>query len=121
MDWKALLSQPRLLWPRLRRKARLAFNPDAHATFRLEDGSLFLAERKIGKDWGWLQNRWILIRGTDRREFNFEHRLYSGTELAQLLRDAGFSEVTLHGALDGSPYDQTAQRLVAVARKLVKA
>ncbi|MEK7404657.1 MAG: class I SAM-dependent methyltransferase [Acidobacteriota bacterium] len=84
---------------------------------QLEDGSLFLAERKVGKDWGSLQNRWILIRGSARQEFNFEHRLYSGTELGQLLRDAGFSAVTLHGAVDGSPYDLAAQRLVALARK----
>ncbi len=84
---------------------------------QLEDGSLFLAERKVGKDWGSLQNRWILICGSARQEFDFEHRLYSGTELAQLLRDAGFSAVRLHGALDGSAYDLAAQRLVALARK----
>jgi len=43
------------------------------------------------------------------------YSLYSGAELTDLLAEAGFSGVQLYGSLAGTPYDQTAQRLVAVA------
>jgi len=41
----------------------------------------------------------------------FEGRLYAGTELAPLLREAGFAEVTLFGWLDGRP--KTTKRAVS--------
>jgi hypothetical protein len=44
-------------------------------------------------------------------------RLYAGSELATLLRQAGFGRVELFGSLERTPYDQTATRLVAVATK----
>jgi hypothetical protein len=37
--------------------------------------------------------------------------------LKALLRESGFAEAKAYGGLDGSPYDQNARRLVAVARK----
>jgi hypothetical protein len=42
--------------------------------------------------------------------------MYSGSELRDRLREAGFATVSLHGGLDGSPYGLDAARLVAVAR-----
>jgi hypothetical protein len=51
------------------------------------------------------------------QEFTLSLRLYSGKELADLLRSVGFAEIFLYGALSGIPYDQNAERLVAVARK----
>jgi hypothetical protein len=42
--------------------------------------------------------------------------MYSGSELRDRLREAGFETVSLHGGLDGSPYGLDAARLVAVAR-----
>jgi SAM-dependent methyltransferase len=53
----------------------------------------------------------------ERREYTFTHRLYSGTELAESLRRAGFEPVSLYGSLAGRPYDETAETLVAVAEK----
>jgi len=41
MNWKSVLSNPRVLLPRLWRRIRLAVNPDQRAVFKLEDGSLF--------------------------------------------------------------------------------
>jgi SAM-dependent methyltransferase len=81
------------------------------------DGTLLLEERRIDSGWGSIANRWILIHGTERREYRFSHRLYSATELATLLRRAGFSSAEAYGGLDGSPYDDIARRLVIVARK----
>jgi len=60
---------------------------------------------------------WAPQMFTERREFAVGHRLYSGAELAVLLRQAGFGSVTLYGGLAGGPYDHTAQRLATVAHK----
>jgi len=83
----------------------------------LPDGSLFLQERKIREDWTWIENRWILIKDGQRKEFTLGHRLYDGAGLRALLLDSGFESVTLYGDLAGSPYDNDARRLVAVANK----
>ncbi|MFH1336360.1 MAG: class I SAM-dependent methyltransferase, partial [Candidatus Zixiibacteriota bacterium] len=82
-----------------------------------EDGVLFLEERKVTKDWSWLENRWILIKGEKREEFHFSHRPYSAVELVSLLQDSGFNTINIYGDLAGSPYDHKAKRLVAVAQK----
>lgn len=81
------------------------------------DGSLFLTEHRLRSGWDWIDVRWIVIRGTERREFTFAHRLYAGSELAILLRQAGFANVSLYGSLAATPYDHNAERLVAVAQK----
>ena len=83
----------------------------------LPDGSLFLQERRVTRDWTWMESRWILIKGAQRREYNVEHRIYDGDGLRRLLLGAGFDTVTLHGDLSGASYDTAAKRLVAVARK----
>ena len=44
-------------------------------------------------------------------------RLYSGAELGGLLVRAGFARVELYGGLDGRPYDNEAEVLVAIGRK----
>jgi SAM-dependent methyltransferase len=83
----------------------------------LADGTLFLQERSVKRDWTWMENRWIVIKDGQRFEYAVDHRLYDGAGLRALLLDAGFESVALHGGLDGAPYDTSAQRLVAVARK----
>ena len=82
-----------------------------------EDGVIWLEERKVSKDWTWIDNRWILLRGDKRDEFRVSHRLYSAAELAALLKDCGFRSVDIYGNLAGAPYDHTAERLVVVAHK----
>jgi hypothetical protein len=64
-----------------------------------------------------VETHWILIRGADRIDGSLMVRLYSGTELATLLKRAGFSEVAIYGSLAAKPHDQSAERLVAGARK----
>jgi SAM-dependent methyltransferase len=82
-----------------------------------EDGVLFLEDRKVTKDWSWMENRWILIKGEKRQEFHFSHRPYSAMELTALLKIAGFNTITIYGDLAGSPYDHKAKRLVAITQK----
>lgn len=82
-----------------------------------KDGVFLLEERRIDSGWDWIRNRWILIGERERTEYRLEHRLYSGSELSALLSQAGFRSVKLFGHLSGIPYDQSAERLVAVAEK----
>ena len=81
------------------------------------DGTLVLEERAIKDDWGWIDVCWTTLRGSQRREHRFGHRLYSAGELRKLLADAGFTAVEAYGTLAGTPYDHQAERLVVVARK----
>jgi len=65
--------------------------------------------------WEGLRNRWILTRGAEVVDRVFALRLYSGTELRAALLEAGFSAALILGSVDGSPYDQDAANLVALA------
>jgi len=80
-----------------------------------DSGVFFLEERKLSDDGGWIHNRWIKIDGDKRDEFHLSLRLYSGEELSSLLYESGFREVKLYGDLSGKPYDDTANRLIALA------
>jgi SAM-dependent methyltransferase len=84
---------------------------------RRADDSIVLEERELLDGWRRIRNRWIWIRGAERRESTLVLRLYSGAELAALLMQAGFRKVDLYGSLAATPYDQNAQRLIAVAAK----
>jgi SAM-dependent methyltransferase len=66
--------------------------------------------------WEGLRNRWIMSRDGRTIDRAFVLRLYSGTELRSALLGAGFSDVRILGGLDGSPYDEAARSLVALAR-----
>ena len=82
-----------------------------------ERNEYLLEERIVREDWSVIEHHWIWIRGPEQKVFTWSMRLYSGAELTGLLSKAGFSAVQLYGNLAGTPYDQTAQRLVAVATK----
>lgn len=82
-----------------------------------EDGVIFLEERKLSKNWSWIENRWIMLKNGEKQEFRISHRLYSAVELSELLNECGFSVVDVYGDLTGAPYDHAAKRLVAVAHK----
>lgn len=82
-----------------------------------EDDAIILEEAKLSADWSSVDNRWIIIRNGRRDEFRFSLRLYSATQLSDLLKSSGFGQVEVYGDLSSSPYDQTAKRLVVVAHK----
>ena len=81
------------------------------------DGSLLIQRVDVVEDWSRAKAEWILIRGESAQRFQFEHTLYSGRELRDLMRWAGLSDVRLYGGLDGRPYGPGATRLVAIGRK----
>jgi SAM-dependent methyltransferase len=81
------------------------------------DGVLYLERRTSADDWASMVSDWIVVREGVRADFRTKQRLYSGTELRELLLSLGFTEVQLAGGLDGeTPYDESARRLVAIAR-----
>ncbi|MGB2696438.1 MAG: methyltransferase domain-containing protein [Candidatus Zixiibacteriota bacterium] len=81
------------------------------------DGNIILEERKVCKDWTWIESRWVLLKDGKREEYTVSHRLYSAAELSLLLKQIGFKQIEVYGDLAGAPYDHTARRLVAVAHK----
>jgi hypothetical protein len=88
-----------------------------NAGFKEADGVTPAERHQIVDDWTLIKSEWMLIRDNSVQRFEFSVRLFSGHELATLLREVGFSEVTLCGDLDGRPYAPGARRLIAVARK----
>ncbi|PKL23975.1 MAG: hypothetical protein CVV47_11960 [Spirochaetae bacterium HGW-Spirochaetae-3] len=80
-------------------------------------GKLVLTEFEVVGAWEGLRNRWVVVDGDRRVDRSWVQRLYSATELRDSLTRSGFSSVDLYGSWDGAPYDQKAERLVAVARR----
>ncbi len=78
---------------------------------------LVLEQHHIEKGWGWIENRWSLIKKGKIENFKLSHRLYSAVELTGLLADVGFSAFEVYGDFARAPYDHTARRLVIVAHK----
>jgi SAM-dependent methyltransferase len=76
-----------------------------------------IQRRTVSDDWSRVSVEMLLIQNNVVRTHGFRHWLYSGRELKEMLRAAGFAEVRLYGNLDGIDYGPEAQRLVAVARK----
>jgi cyclopropane fatty-acyl-phospholipid synthase-like methyltransferase len=81
------------------------------------DGVFFLQDRQVHDNWTKMKSRWILLKGSTHYEFNVSHWIYSAAELTAMLRDSGFSTVDVYGSSTGTPYDNTARRLVVVAHK----
>lgn len=73
-------------------------------------------EYEVVGDWEGELNRWILRKGSTCVDRSFVLRLYSGFEMKNALKEAGFATVDIYGGLDGRPYDDKADSLVAVAR-----
>jgi SAM-dependent methyltransferase len=80
------------------------------------DGVTVMTESRVVGAWEGLRSHWRVIDGERNSEYSFDQRLYSGSELRQALEEAGFSDVSVHGALDLRPYDQEADDLVAIGR-----
>ena len=81
------------------------------------EGYFLLQERRPSEDWGRMNLRWIKFASGRKEEWSFTYRLFAATELAALMREAGFQRVKVWGDLQGGPYDNMALRLVIVATK----
>ena len=77
----------------------------------------FLQERKLSRNWSWMESRWLLLGESERYDFSISYWIYSASELTTMLKECGFCSVEVCGNLSGAPYDHTAERLVAIAHK----
>lgn len=77
-----------------------------------------LLEYSIEMNWTILKNRWLFFDGKDMKEYQFSQRLYSALELAQLLYKNGFDDIDIWGSWEGDPYDNSAERLIVIGKKL---
>jgi len=57
------------------------------------------------------------IRGTQETRVSAIHHLYTCAHLRQLLIDAGFTDVAVHGGTNGEPYELGSPRLLLTARR----
>lgn len=83
----------------------------------LPDGTRLIECHEIFDDWSRIRNEWILIRRGRTKSFKFHHTMYSGQEIRDRLERVGFVNVRIYGSFDGTPYDNTARRLIAIAQK----
>jgi len=81
------------------------------------DGSLLIQRVNVVDDWCRAKSEWIIATDDKVERVHFEHSLYSGKELRELMNWAGLSDVSLYGDIDGRPYGPGARRLVAVGRR----
>jgi SAM-dependent methyltransferase len=98
-------------------KEPLARKYQATNSTKFGDEVMLIQRNEICEDWTRCRNEWILVKGATARTFNFQTRLYSGQEMKDILRKAGFDEVKVFGDLDGNEYGVDAARLIAVGRK----
>lgn len=80
------------------------------------DDTLFIERRSLEADGSQLASHWSITSAAGRRDFVVRQRLYRADELADALVRSGFEHPEIFGSLDGAPYDETAEYLVAVAR-----
>ena len=80
-------------------------------------GALLIQRVKVEDDWCRVKSEWIIATDDKVDRVHFEHTLYSGKELRELMNWAGLSDVSLYGDIDGRPYGPGARRLVAVGRR----
>jgi SAM-dependent methyltransferase len=93
--------------------ARIFQSRDWHET----SAGTVLYDRKVAQDWSRIENRWILIKDGHMHEWRFSHQVYSAAELHTLLGGCGFRNMQAFGGLQGTPYDEKAERLVVVGYK----
>jgi hypothetical protein len=80
--------------------------------------ALFVEPCKAVDDWSRMKNETVIVRDDGQiRRHHFEHTLYSGRELKDVLKATGSSRTRLYGDWDGQPHGPDAKRLIAVAQK----
>lgn len=85
----------------------------------MSDGTRLFESHEVSEDWSRVRTTWTFVKGPEAKNVEFLINVYSGQELKQLMRMAGFGNVVLFGNLAGAPYDDKATRLIAVGSKLI--
>lgn len=81
------------------------------------DGIYNLEEGKPKDNWKKVERTWIKVEDGETVEYTWEQRLYAASELEQMLKQVGFTEVKFYGNVEGDEFDDEADRLIVVAKK----
>lgn len=112
---KASLAPEGVLLMDMRGKETIATIPTT-SWQELPNGEIVVEHKQVLKNWSIVHYTWLLVKpGGHAEQAEFEFNLYSGTELAALLTNAGFKNIELFGDMAGSPYDASSHRLIARA------
>ncbi len=85
--------------------------------YSLPDGSRVLEQRRITRNWTWIESKWTLLTATERFDWDLSHRIYSAAELSTLMESCGFRDLEVYGSIRGTAYDHAAERMVILARR----
>lgn len=86
-------------------------------SYEMPNGDLIFQRTATNDDWTSSNSTWVYVQGEHAQTYHMNYNLYSGAELRELLRKAGFRNVRVYGNLKGAPYNHNAKRLVLVAEK----
>lgn len=95
----------------------LAAMNDFSSHWSEQDGIYNLEDGRPKDDWKKVERTWIKVEDGETAEYTWEQRLYAASELEQMLKQVGFSEVNFYGNVEGDDFDDEADRLVVVAEK----
>lgn len=83
-----------------------------------EEEGIYNMEKGHPKDnWKKVERTWIKLEDGETIEYTWEQRLYAASELEQMLKEVGFSNVDFYGNVEGDDFDHEADRLVVVAKR----
>lgn len=78
---------------------------------------LYLEDMSFNARTSRITTRRIVIEGTERRELNFDLRLYALAELEDLIESAGMKIISTFGGRDRSPFSISSHRMVIISEK----
>lgn len=81
------------------------------------DGTIRLEETTANDDWTWNTTRWIILKGSERREYTYGMRIYGTSELSNLFTSVGFRDLQTFGSISGKPYNKEKHHLTLLAQK----
>lgn len=81
------------------------------------EGIKIMLEYSVDLNWTELVNRWLFYKDERMTEYSFSHRIFSASEMAAMLWEAGFPEIEIYGSFEKAPYDHKAEHLILMARK----
>jgi SAM-dependent methyltransferase len=82
-----------------------------------KEGLRFESENRYDPERGRIENRYTITRGSQKEVRTASHRLYTVSQLLEMLRRAGLEPRSLHGALEGTLFRMGSPQLFIVAAK----
>ncbi|MDC7233358.1 MAG: class I SAM-dependent methyltransferase [Spirochaetales bacterium] len=87
-------------------------------TWLEREGVKIFLEYSVDLNWTELCNRWLFYKDDKMTEYSFSHRIFSASEMAGLLWQAGFNTIEIYGDFEKAPYDHKAKNLILAAEKV---